>query len=265
MSGERPGEMRIGERLEAARIRESLDLATVEERTKIRQRYLRALEDEAWDQLPSSAYAKGFLRSYADLLGLDSEAIVDEYRRQVEVGAEPSMHPLGDRILEGRRRTPSGREGPPTWVWGAVAAVVLGAVLVAALIVGSDDPDPAGREGADEPRGDAAAADGGGGAPAADAGTIELAFRVRSPVEVCLVGGGGEALIDGQLLGAGDRERFERESFELRFPAGFEPDQIALRVAGEHRTLPRARGPAAFKLTPPDRLKRAARPGMDCP
>ena len=44
MSGEFPGEMRIGERLEAARIRASLDLATVEERTKIRQRYLRALE-----------------------------------------------------------------------------------------------------------------------------------------------------------------------------------------------------------------------------
>lgn len=117
MSGERPGEMKIGERLEAARIGASLDLATVEDRTKIRRKYLRALEDERWDDLPSSAYAKGFLRSYAVLLGLDAEAIVDEYRRQVEVEAEPSMHPLGDRVLEGagdwlrRNRAPAAGSG----------------------------------------------------------------------------------------------------------------------------------------------------------
>ena len=96
-------------------------------------------------------------------------------------------------------------------------------------------------------------------------GTVELAFRVRDPVEVCLVGGGGEALIDGQLLSVDDRERFERKSFELRFPAGFEPDQLALKVAGHSRRLPRVQGPAAFAITPPRHLVAARRPGEDCP
>jgi len=264
MSGERPGEMRIGERLEAARIRASLDLATVEERTKIRRRYLRALEDEDWEALPSSAYAKGFLRSYAELLGLDSEAIVDEYRRQVEAGAEPSMHPVGDRVLEGRRRAPARAERRRPWAWvgAAFAVVVLGAALVAALVAGGDDDAPAPDRG-DGERGVKA----GGGAPRAGAGgeTVKLAFRVLSPVQVCLVGGGGEPLIDGQLLGTGDRERFERESFDLRFPSGFDPDAIVLRVAGEHRPLPRTRGPAAFELTPPHHLVAVGRPGTDCP
>jgi len=263
MSGDFPGEMRIGERLEAARIRASLDLATVEERTKIRQRYLRALENEDWESLPSSAYAKGFLRSYADLLGLDSEALVDEYRRQVEGGGEPSMHPLGDRLLESRRHAPSRRERSPAWLWAAVAAVVLGIVLVVVLVTGGDDSEAPPSDRGEADHGAKARAGGAGGREAG--GTVELAFRVLSPVEVCLVGGGGEALIDGQLLGAGDRERFERESFELRFPSGFDPDGIVLRVAGERRNLPRVRGPAAFELTPPHHLTRARRPGVDCP
>ncbi len=261
MSGERPGEMRIGERLEAARIRASLDLATVEDQTKIRRKYLRALEDERWDELPSSAYAKGFLRSYAELLGLDAEAIVDEYRRQVEVDPEPSMHPLGDRVLEGRRRAGARRQGSSGRLWALGAVLLLGAAVIVALIVGGDESEPPPREPAEAPQaGDGAAAKAPDGK-----GTVELAFRVRDPVEVCLVGGGGEALIDGQLLSVDDRERFERKSFELRFPAGFEPDQLALKVAGHSRRLPRVQGPAAFAITPPRHLVAARRPGEDCP
>ena len=76
--------MRIGEVLKRSRTRQGIEIADVEERTKIRTKYLRALESEEWDVLPSPAYAKGFLRTYAQLLGLDADAIVDEYRRQVE-------------------------------------------------------------------------------------------------------------------------------------------------------------------------------------
>jgi Helix-turn-helix domain len=265
MSGDRPGEMRIGERLEAARIRASLDLATVEDRTKIRRRYLRALEDENWEALPSSAYAKGFLRSYAELLGLDAEAMVDEYRRQVEGDTEPSMHPFGDKVLESRQRAPQRRERSRAWPWAAAAAIALGVALAVALVAGGDDGEKAAPGRAGKDRGARA----GAGKASAPAGggdkTVKLAFRVLSPVQVCLVGGGGQPLIDGQVLGEGDRERFERKSFDLRFPSGFDPDRIVLRVAGEHRTLPKARGPAAFAITPPHRIAAAPRPGEDCP
>ena len=67
-----PGQMQIGEALAAARARAGIELAEAEERTKIRARYLRALENESWDELPSHAYAKGYLRSYAELLGIDA-------------------------------------------------------------------------------------------------------------------------------------------------------------------------------------------------
>src|ERR671914_2391097 len=115
MTGQEQGEMRIGEVLKQARSRAGLDIRAVEEQTKIRFKYLRALEDEEWDALPSSAYAKGFLRTYAQLLGLDGEALTDAYRRQVERGrTDPTF--LGDQVLEQRRRLSSESQGPP-WAW----------------------------------------------------------------------------------------------------------------------------------------------------
>jgi Helix-turn-helix domain/Aminoacyl-tRNA editing domain len=71
----------IGSSLREARMRESLELADVERATRIRARYLMALEEERFDIFPGTAYAKGFLRTYADHLGLDAQRFVDEYAR----------------------------------------------------------------------------------------------------------------------------------------------------------------------------------------
>ena len=56
--------------------------------TKIRGKYLRALEEERFELLPSHTYIKGFLRSYADYLGLDGQLYVDEYNSRFVVGEE---------------------------------------------------------------------------------------------------------------------------------------------------------------------------------
>jgi helix-turn-helix protein/uncharacterized protein DUF4115 len=69
----------IGSSLREARLRRDLEIAQVERATMIRGKYLRALEDENFDVLPSQAYVSGFLRSYADFLGLDGRLFVDEY------------------------------------------------------------------------------------------------------------------------------------------------------------------------------------------
>jgi cytoskeleton protein RodZ len=69
----------IGTSLHDARARQRLDLADVELATKIRAKYLRALEEEQFDVLPSDTYVKGFLRTYAEYLGLDGQLYVDEY------------------------------------------------------------------------------------------------------------------------------------------------------------------------------------------
>ena len=258
MSGERPGEMRIGAELAAARERAGLDLATVADRTKIRSRYIEALEDERWDELPSRAYGKGFLRTYAELLGLDAETIVDEYRRQVEAGQELSMHPLGDAVLEERRRRPQPGGGPSIGLLlGLAAAVVLGVALVIALVGGGEDDKPAGT--AKKPQRD-------DHDQVKPEGTVELMLAVKGPVEVCLLGGGGEELIDGQVLAGGDRERFERQQFELRFPKGFEADQLNVKLDGDERRLPKADGPAAYEIVAPRHVALAAKPPKEtCP
>ncbi|HEU5066027.1 MAG TPA: helix-turn-helix domain-containing protein [Gaiellaceae bacterium] len=69
----------IGNSLREARLRQGLDFPEIEQATKIRGKYLRALEEEQFEVLPAQTYVKGFLRSYADYLGLDGQLYVDEF------------------------------------------------------------------------------------------------------------------------------------------------------------------------------------------
>ena len=61
-------------------MRRKLTLQQVEEDTKIRVKYVQAMENEDFDIMPGTTYVKGFLRTYATYLGLDPEVIIDEYR-----------------------------------------------------------------------------------------------------------------------------------------------------------------------------------------
>ena len=67
----------IGETLREARMRRRIDMTEVETATKIRGKYLRALENEEWDLLPGPTFVKTFLRTYADYLGLDARNLVE--------------------------------------------------------------------------------------------------------------------------------------------------------------------------------------------
>ena len=69
----------LGTSLREARVRQGLDFPQAELATKIRGKYLRALEEEQFDALPAETYVRGFLRAYADFLGLDGQLYVDEY------------------------------------------------------------------------------------------------------------------------------------------------------------------------------------------
>ncbi len=85
----------IGATLREARNRRKIDLSEVEAATKIRLRYLRAMENEEWDLLPGGSYPRGFIRTYASFLGLDGERLADDYRRGAEaaVGSERTPRP----------------------------------------------------------------------------------------------------------------------------------------------------------------------------
>src|SRR5438045_1234573 len=84
----------IGETLRDARMRARIDVSEIEGKTKIRAKYLRALENEEWGLLPGPTFVKSFLRTYAQALGLDAKALVEEYRLHHESPGEPQLEPI---------------------------------------------------------------------------------------------------------------------------------------------------------------------------
>src|SRR4051812_19841825 len=87
----------IGATLREARERQGLDLTQVERALKIRARQLQALEEERFDWLPGDAYARSFLRTYADYLGLEWQLYLAEYdsrfrRHEEEQPLAPPRH-----------------------------------------------------------------------------------------------------------------------------------------------------------------------------
>ena len=122
----------IGATLREARIRARIDISEVEARTKIRAKYLRAIENEEWDLLPGPVYVKSFLRTYSEFLGLDSRQLVDEFKRRYERPSDQELRPISAR----RASASAGRGADPSGQLGAVI-VVLAAVAVALYLVGS--------------------------------------------------------------------------------------------------------------------------------
>jgi cytoskeletal protein RodZ len=80
----------IGSSLREARERQGRSFPDLERKTQIRSRYLMALEEENFDGMPALAYTRGFLRVYADELGLDGQLYVDEFNSRFSVSEEGS-------------------------------------------------------------------------------------------------------------------------------------------------------------------------------
>ena len=87
--------MTIGEKLRNARLENGITLTEVENETKIRRKYIVALENEDFDVLPGKVYVKGFLKNYARFLGLDGNALVEEYEVLFH---EPKIDPLLEKV-----------------------------------------------------------------------------------------------------------------------------------------------------------------------
>ncbi len=146
----------IGSSLREARIRQELDFPALEQGTKIRAKYLRALEDERFELLPAHTYVKGFLRSYADFLGLDGELYVDEYNSRYVIGEEdtPALARRSPaRVPAARRRRREQRESGAVMLALAAIGVVTALVIVAwrfggpeeSRVPGLDQPEASGR------------------------------------------------------------------------------------------------------------------------
>ena len=111
-------------------MRQRLDITDVEAQTKIRAKYLRALENEDFGMLPGATFVKSFLRTYAEFLGLDPHLLVEEYRVRHDPRDESELTPFA-RPPRGRTRQRPPRR--PAWL-PVVAAVI--AILALLLVLG---------------------------------------------------------------------------------------------------------------------------------
>src|ERR671911_603574 len=119
----------IGDQLRETRIRNRIDISEVEASTKIRAKYLRALENEEWDLLPGPTFVKTFLRTYADYLGLDARNLVEQYRLRYERQAANDLPPFGRNRDRRRSRAPRRPVLAPWMLVGAVLVVLVGALF----------------------------------------------------------------------------------------------------------------------------------------
>ena len=128
----------IGNSLREARLRQQLDFPEAEHGTKIRAKYLRALEEERFEVLPSHTYVKGFLRSYAEYLGLDGQLYVDEYNSRFVSGDEDL--PLRTRRVPAARGRRNERRESNVVLVALISIGILTALVIAAWRFGGADP-----------------------------------------------------------------------------------------------------------------------------
>lgn len=233
----------VGSRLREARSRRKLSLADVEAATKIRVRYLRAIENEEWDQLPEDTYARAFIRTYGRHLGLDGERLAEEHRRSR--GAErpgerlprvdPRPRPATRKRAAGRRTVPSGL------IAGVATAVGIAALLVIALSTGGSEDS--GGSGAGKGQAGGAAPQGRQRQqqPAPEGHTLVLA--ATGEVWVCLLDGRDRPLVDGAILAPGESEGpFRSGSFTVALGNG----AVTMTVDGREKNLPEPSSPIGF-------------------
>jgi len=120
----------IGTTLRDARVRRDISLQRAEDDTKIRVKYIQAMENEDFDVLPGGTYVKGFLRTYAEYLGIDYQLLLDEYNEHYGSGdhREHIIHAAGPAQGEPAPRSRSSQKNR-NYVFVAILAVAIIAVL----------------------------------------------------------------------------------------------------------------------------------------
>jgi cytoskeletal protein RodZ len=245
----------VGTILREARNRRKLELSEVEAATRIRFRYLRAIEDEEWDVLPGGFYTRGFIRTYASFLGLDGDRLVDDYRESVEPWhrADPARsQPEGDRA-------PTAPRGV---LLAGLAVLAVVAVAISAIVAfptgGGGGPSPTqpdrevlrGHEVPSRAKAPAARSKSG----------VTVRLTASAEVWACLLDAKGKPLVDGLILEAGAEEGpFHSGSFTVSFGNG----EVKMLIDGKQAEIPTTSSPVGYaidsagKLT---KLEEAERP-----
>jgi cytoskeleton protein RodZ len=234
----------IGETLREARMRRRIDMAEVEAATKIRAKYLRALESEEWELLPGPTFVKTFLRTYADYLELDSRLLVEEYKQRFERPAGMELTPLNLRSQRRRRRV-APRIGPGVVV--VVGILLLLATLYALGKLGANDektpPTRVESTPTATPEKKRSTKKSAGSTPSTR--PMRVRISATGQVYVCMEDSRGRAVVDKQTLDAGESTRTFRGR---RFKVTFGTAAARMRVNGRSYGVATSQDPVGYEL-----------------
>jgi hypothetical protein len=236
----------IGNTLRDARNRRKVDLSEVEDATKIRVRFLRAIENEEWDVLPGEIYARAFIRTYASYLGLDGERLAEDYSATAEAAPPPERAPARvEPALSWRR--PSGRSA----LGGRILVVVVVAALIG-ILVAIGLASGGGNSSSKKSDGAAAKKQKANGAAAQAAPGVAVSLEATDEVWVCLLDAGEEPVIDGKILAPGESEGpFHSKGFSVAFGNG----AVEMEIDGSPAHLPESSSPIGFAVDAKGHLK----------
>lgn len=228
----------IGATLREARTRARIEIAQMEAQTKIRAKYLRALENEEWELLPGPTYVKSFLKTYGDMLGLDGRQLVADYKRQHEpFQIEGDIGQLSKH--SGGRMNRQQTQGAPlrALALGALAVAVIAGGVYAFVLKGSDDP-VASTPGQEVSAG-APEDDGSSGSETSGGKRVRVAVSATGDVRVCLRVGSSVKVRD-KALESGEKSRTVSGSTVIvtAIPVGSGKPKAKIIVNGTARSIP---------------------------
>ncbi|MEX0993662.1 MAG: helix-turn-helix domain-containing protein [Solirubrobacterales bacterium] len=233
----------IGSTLRDTRIRKKIDIGAVEEATKIRAKYLRALENEEWQVLPGPTYVKSFVRTYAEFLGLDPYILIEEYNTRFEEPEELELPAFaGDAPL---RRQVVHVPRPSRLVVAIVLGVAfVGLLLVLGLTSGGDDSKN--KSAATTPADKTPVVSPARSKSRANANSVEVTVVPKRDVWVCLVDASGDVKVDGRVVSARDNKGPYRSR---RFRVTIGNGGGDLRINGKLYNIPETARPLGYAVS----------------
>jgi len=229
-------------------MRSRIDITEIEAQTKIRAKYLRALENEEWDLLPGPTYVKTFLRTYADALGLDGRMLVEEYKLLHERLSDVDLQPISPRTARDRARERKTRSRFPRF---AIVAVVIVGLVVALYALGrgaNDDNTPSGSGSPVTTTRTATTPAGTRTTTTTRSAPKPATLRITATgeVTVCVQTRDGHKPVNGRILRAGQSTRTMRST---RFRLALSNGQAVLRVNGRNRPIPPSARPVGYEIS----------------
>jgi cytoskeleton protein RodZ len=239
----------IGASLREARMRQRIDITEAEADTKIRGKYLRALENEEWALLPGPTFVKSFLRTYADYLGLDGRSLVEEFklkyeRPEMQAIAPPRPREQGRRQRSSRRGLPG---GGPLWLALALVAVVLIGLFALGRGDNNNSGSPSSATQTTPKQTTTNAGSSNGGTEAKRRAVATLRIVPTGQVYACLRDASGRRLLDGVVLQPGAATKTFRSS---RFRLSLGNGDVRLIVNGARRPVPAVTSGVGYAITP---------------